>query len=55
MEGSSSESSMQRDPIKMRSLREIYKYIEEDEETNLFFLYADHEPLTFQEAKKKDC
>jgi len=46
-EGSSSEFSVQRGPIKMRSLREIYEHIEEDEETNLFCLYADHEPLTF--------
>ena len=46
-EGSSSESSVQRGPIKMRNLREIYEQIEEDGETNLFCLYADHEPLTF--------
>ena len=39
----------------MRSLREIYEQIEEDRETNLFCLYADHEPLTFQEAKEEDC
>jgi len=39
----------------MRSLREIYEQIEEDEETNLFYLYADHVPLTFQEAKVEDC
>ena len=38
----------------MKSLREIYKQIEEDGETNLFYLYADHDPLTFQEAKE-DC
>ena len=55
-EGSSnSESSVQRDPIKMRSLREIYEQIEEDGETNLFCLYADHEPLTFQEAEEENC
>ena len=39
----------------MRSLREIYEQIEENGETNLFCLYADHEPLTFQEAKEEDC
>ena len=52
---SSSESSVQRDPIKMRSLREFSEKIEEDGETNLFCLYADHEPLTFQEVKEEDC
>ena len=52
-EGSTSESSVQRGPIKMRSLREIYEHIEEDEETNLFCLYADHEPLTFKRLRKK--
>ena len=35
----------------MRSLRDIY---EETEETNLLCLYADHEPLTFQEAVNED-
>jgi len=39
----------------MRSLREIYEQIEEDGEINLFCLYADHEPLTFKEAKEEDC
>ena len=39
----------------MRSLRVIYERIEEDGETNLFYLYADHEPLTFQEAEEADC
>ena len=39
----------------MRSLREIYEQIEEDEETNLFCLYVDHEPLIFQEAEEEDC
>jgi len=53
-ERSSSQSSVQRGPIKMRSLREIYERIEEDGETNLFCLYVDHETLTFQEAKKED-
>ena len=53
-EGSSSESSVQRGSIKMRSLREIYEQIEEDEETNLFYLYADYEPLSFQEVKEED-
>ena len=35
----------------MRSLRDIY---EETEEINLLCLYADHEPLTFQEALNED-
>ena len=39
----------------MRSLREIYEQIEEDGETNLFCLYADHEPVTFKEAKEENC
>ena len=39
----------------MRSLRKIYEQIEEDRETNLFCLYADSEPLTFQETKDEDC
>ena len=52
-DGSSSQSSVQ-GPIKMRSLREIYEQIEENLETNLFCLYADHEPLTFQKAKEED-
>ena len=39
----------------MRSLREIYEHIEEDGETNLFYFYVDHEPLTFQETKEEDC
>ena len=54
-ERSSCESSVQRGPIKMRSIREIYEHIEEDAETNFFCLFADHEPLTFQESKKEDC
>ena len=37
----------------MRSLREIYEQIEEDGEANIFCLYVDHEPLTFQEAKER--
>ena len=47
------ESSVQRGPIKMRSLREIYEQIVKDGETNLLCLYVDHEPLTFPEAEKK--
>ena len=39
----------------MRCHREIYEQIEKDGETNLFCLYTDHEPLTFQEAKEEDC
>ena len=46
-EGSSSESTVQRGPSKMRSLRENYEQVIEDKETNLFCLYIDHEPLTF--------
>ena len=41
-------------PIRMKSLREIYSQTE-DGETNLFCLYADHEPPTFQEAMEEDC
>jgi hypothetical protein len=52
MRGSSSRSSTNQS--KMRSLREIYEQIE-DGETNLFCLYVNHEPLTFQEAVKEDC
>jgi len=44
---------MQQGPIKMRSLRKIYDQKEEDGETNLFYSYADHEPLTFKEAKEE--
>jgi transposase InsO family protein len=50
MGGSSSRSSTNQS--KMRSLREIYEQTE-DGESNLFCLYADHEPLTFQEPLKK--
>jgi hypothetical protein len=42
-----SRSSTNQSAIKMRSLREIYEQTK-DGETNLFCLYADHEPLTFQ-------
>jgi hypothetical protein len=52
MGGSRSRSSTNQS--KMRSLREIYEQTK-DGETNLFCLYADHEPLTFQEAVKEDC
>jgi hypothetical protein len=52
MGGSSSKSSTNQN--KMRSLREIYEQTEEGE-INLFCLYADHEPLTFQEAVEEDC
>ena len=40
---------MYQSPIKMRSIRYIIEQTK-DGETNLFYLYADHEPLTFQEA-----
>ena len=33
----------------------MYEQIEEDEETNLFYLYVDYEPITFQQTKKEDC
>ena len=46
---------MQRDPIKMRILREIYEQIEEDGGTNLLCLYVDHEPFTFQETEEEYC
>ena len=36
----------------MRSLEDIY---DETEEMNLLCLYADYEPLTFQEAANEDC
>jgi hypothetical protein len=52
MGGSSSRSSTNQS--KMRSLREIYEQTEEGE-TNLFCLYVDHEPLTFQEAVEENC
>jgi hypothetical protein len=52
MGGSSSRSSTNQS--KMRSLREIYEQTE-DGETNLLCLYADYEPLTFQEAIEEDC
>jgi hypothetical protein len=38
----------------MGSLRDVYECTEE-EETNLFYFYVDHEPLTFQEAIEEDC
>ena len=38
----------------MGSLRDVYERSKE-EETNLFCLYIDHEPLTFQEAVEEDC
>jgi len=39
----------------MRRFKEIYEQIVEDGETNLLSLYANHEPLTFQEAEEEDC
>jgi hypothetical protein len=38
----------------MGRLRDVYERTKE-EETNLFCFYADHEPLTFQEAIEEDC
>jgi hypothetical protein len=51
---SSSRSSTNQSAIKMRSLRKIYEQTK-DGETNLFCLYADHEPLTFNESVEEDC
>jgi hypothetical protein len=39
--------------IRMGSLKDVYERTEE-EETNLFCFYADHEPITFQEAVEED-
>jgi hypothetical protein len=39
--------------IRMGSLKDVYERTEE-EETNLFCFYADHEPITFQEAVVED-
>jgi hypothetical protein len=52
--GDSRKSSTNQSAIKMRSLKEIYEQAE-DGETNLFCLYPDHEPLTFQEAEEENC
>ena len=38
--------------IKMRGLEDIFV---QTEETNLFFLYVDHEPFTFKETMKENC
>ncbi|KNA15164.1 hypothetical protein SOVF_100720, partial [Spinacia oleracea] len=46
-EGSTSSS---RTPVKMRSLRDIYENTTEVEEVDLFCLYADHEPINFEEV-----
>ena len=54
-ESSNNRYSIHQSPIKMRSLTEIYNQREEDEEVMRFCLYADHEPLTFQEAVEKEC
>jgi len=54
MGDSGSRSSTNQSAIKMRSLRKIYEQTE-DGETNLFCLYTDHEPPTFQEAVEEDC
>ena len=47
---SSSAPSSSSYPIKKRSLIDIY---EKTKETNLFCLYAEPEPLTFQEAARE--
>ena len=49
MEDSGNKSSTNQSTIKMKSLREIYEQTK-DGEINIFCLYADHEPLTFQKA-----
>ncbi|KAM0985722.1 hypothetical protein ACFX13_013180 [Malus domestica] len=49
----SNEESSSSTPVRLRSLTEIYGQ-EEEEETNLFCLYADHEPLSFNEAVEED-
>jgi hypothetical protein len=54
MGDSNSRSSTNQSAINMRSLKKIYEQIK-DGETNLFCLYVDHEPLTFQEAVEEDC
>lgn len=41
--------------IKIGSLSDVYEHLEEEEETNIFCLYANQEPLTFQEAIEEDC
>lgn len=48
---SSSAPSSSSYPIKKRSLRDIY---EKTKETNLFSLYVEPKPLTFQEAVRED-
>lgn len=54
---SSTESNSSSPPPKMRSLQDIYSTTEEVEEeaTNLFCLYADHEPINFEQAVTEDC
>ncbi|MGV8048491.1 hypothetical protein PJP07_30275, partial [Mycobacterium kansasii] len=49
---SSSSSPSPLTPIKMRSLNDIYA---ETEEVNMFCLYANHEPHTFEEAVEEEC
>ena len=53
----SSEDNSSSTPVRLRSLIEIYgqeEEEEEEEEANLFCLYADHEPLSFNEAVEED-
>ena len=38
----------------LRRLNDIYKETEADGQTNLFCLYADHNPLNFQETVEKE-
>jgi len=54
MGDSGSRSFTNQSAIKRGSLREIYEQTE-DGETNLFYVYADHEPLTFQEVVEENC
>ncbi|CAO2836221.1 unnamed protein product [Amaranthus hypochondriacus] len=42
--------SSSKTPVKMRSLRDIYEATNEVNEVDLFCLYADHEPINFEEA-----
>lgn len=51
---SNGRSSTNQSRVKMRNLRKIYEQTK-DWETNIFCIYADDEPLTFQEAVKEDC
>jgi len=51
---SSNECAMHQGLMKMRSIKNNLEH-KKDRETNIFYLYADHEPLTFQEPVEEDC